>query len=205
MSVVGPALRAGGGDALAFRLLDLVTASFVAILLLSNIASTKIVALPPAPGYDLADEFHTVLGLTPRIFVGSLVGFGAGSFVNSAVLARLKVATQGRWLWLRTVASTLAGQAADTVLFLTVAFWGVFPDALLLAVFVSNYAFKVGVEVAFSPLTYLVVNGLKRAEGVDVFDVAGGLSPFPWSRAERSGRPEARRGTLAPDPRGPQV
>jgi queuosine precursor transporter len=222
----------------AFRFLDLITASFVATLLLSNVASTKIVAippfefdggtvlfplsyvfgdiltevygyrrarrviwigfawiafaagflalidaLPPAPGYELAAEFHAILGQAPRIIAGSLVAFWAGSFVNSAVVARLKVATGGRFLWLRTIASTLIGQGVDTALFLTIAFWGVLPDELLVAVFVSNYVFKVGVEVLLTPVTYLVVGGLKRAEGVDVYDVHTDLNPFRLSRA----------------------
>ncbi|MBA3415487.1 MAG: queuosine precursor transporter [Chloroflexia bacterium] len=217
----------------AFRFLDLITASFVATLLLSNIASTKIVSIPPfefdggtvlfplsyvfgdiltevygyrrarrviwtgfvwiavaagflalidalpaAPGYELAAEFHAVLGQTPRIIAGSLVAFWAGSFVNSAIIARLKVATNGRLLWLRTSTSTLGGQGVDTAIFLTIAFWGVLPNDLLLAVFVSNYVFKVGVELLLTPVTYLIVGALKRAEGVDIFDTGIDLNPF---------------------------
>ena len=238
----GPVRHVEGGAELGggFRFLDLITASFVATLLLSNIGSTKIVSIPPfefdggtmlfplsyvfgdiltevygfrrarrviwtgfawiaiaagflalidtlpsAPGYEFAAAFHAILGQTPRIIAGSLVAFWAGSFVNSAILARLKVATNGRLLWLRTTASTVGGQGIDTALFLAIAFWGVLPNDLLLAVFVSNYVFKVGVEFLLTPLTYLVVGFLKRAEGVDVYDTETEMNPF---RLRRSGR-----------------
>lgn len=216
-----------------FHYLDLVTAAFVAVLLVSNVASTKIVrlgrlefdggtllfplsyifgdiltevygyhrarrviwigfaclvlaaavfaavnALPAAPGYPYADAFAAILGQTPRIVAGSLLGFVAGGFTNSAVLAKLKVLTGGRLLWSRTIASTIAGQAVDTAVFLGVAFAGVLPGDLLQVVFLSNYVFKVGVEVALTPATYLVVDALKRAEGVDVYDVGVDFNPF---------------------------
>ena len=238
MSAALPPIEGVPGPRDAFRFLDLITASFVATLLLSNIASTKIVSIPPfefdggtvlfplsyvfgdiltevygyrrarrviwigfiwiavaagflalvdalpaAPGYELAGAFHAILGQTPRIIVGSLVAFWAGSFVNSAVLARLKVATHGRFLWLRTSSSTIGGQGVDTAIFLAIAFWGVLPNELLLAVFVSNYVFKVGVELLLMPVTYLIVGSLKRAEGVDIFDRRTDFNPFRLSRA----------------------
>jgi uncharacterized integral membrane protein (TIGR00697 family) len=118
------------------------------------------------------------LGMTPRIVSASLVAYLAGSFCNSWVLSRLKVRTRGRWLWLRTIASTLVGEGIDTLLFVSIAFVGILPNALLTAVFVSNYLFKVGLEVVMTPLTYRVVNGLKRAEGEDYYDVGTDYSPF---------------------------
>lgn len=216
-----------------FRYFDLITASFVAVLLISNIASTKIVdmwrftfdggtilfplayifgdvltevygyararrviwtgffwiavaagvfalidALPAAPEYELSESFSAILGQTPRIVAGSLAAFVAGTFVNSFVLARLKVWTAGRYLWTRTISSTLIGEGVDTAVFLLIAFGGVFTSATLWDIFESNYVFKVGVEVVFTPITYAVVTYLKRAEGIDIYDRATDFNPF---------------------------
>lgn len=233
-----PARPVGGASRgpAAFRFIDIITASFVAVLLLSNIGSTKIVevgpftfdggtvlfplayvfgdiltevygfrrsrrviwigffwiaaaagffalldVLPAAPGYELGDSFHAILGQAPRIVLASLIAFWAGEFVNSAVLARMKVLTGGRWLWTRTLGSTIVGQAVDTSLFLAIAFWGILPGALLAVVFVSNYVFKVGVEALMTPVTYAIVGKLKRVEGVDVYDRHTDFNPFRWA------------------------
>jgi hypothetical protein len=93
-------------------------------------------------------------------------------------MARLKLATQGRWLWLRTIGSTLVGEGIDTLLFVLIAFWGVLPGSLLWAVVISNYVFKCGLEAAFTPITYRVVNGLKRAEREDYYDHHTDFNPF---------------------------
>ena len=139
-------------------------------------------ALPAAPGYELSDAFSAILGQAPRIVLASLAGFWVGEFVNSIILAKLKVATEGRMLWLRTISSTLIGQALDTAIFLTIAFLGVLPNDLLLAVFVSNYVFKVAIEVLSTPATYAAVGALKRAEGFDVYDTHTDFNPFRLSR-----------------------
>jgi hypothetical protein len=216
-----------------YRWIDLVTAAFVAVLLISNVASTKILQLgpfsfdggtilfplayifgdiltevygyrrsrrviwtgffwilaaagiftivdilPPAEGWELQDSFHNILGQTPRIVVASLVAYFAGEFSNSFTLAKIKIMTSGKLLWLRTIGSTLVGEAVDTLLFLVIAFWGVLPPALLITVLISNFVFKVGIEIVFTPLTYRVVNWLKRVENEDYFDTHTDFNPF---------------------------
>jgi hypothetical protein len=137
-----------------------------------------VVALPPAPHWPLQHEFAAALGLVPRVVGASLVGYWAGEFVNAFVLARLKVATGGRHLWTRTIGSTVAGQAVDTALFVTIAFAGVLPAPAVAAAAWWSYLFKVGYEAAATPLTYALVGWLKRAEGVDVYDDGTRFTPF---------------------------
>lgn len=219
-----------------YRYLDLITALFVVVLIVSNIASTKVVLLGPftfdggtllfplayifgdvltevygykksrrviwtgffllllstltlglvgtlpAPADEFsqksAEAFSTILGLVPRIVLASLVAYFVGEFVNSYILAKLKVATNGRWLALRTIGSTLVGQGLDTAIFLLIAFYGVWDNNLLWTVFVSNYIFKVGIEVLFTPLTYTVVGFLKRTEQEDYYDRNTNFNPF---------------------------
>ncbi|MGI6368833.1 MAG: queuosine precursor transporter [Anaerolineae bacterium] len=150
--------------------------------LLANLAMVAVLAavgaLPAAPGWEHQQAYLAILGTTPRIVAGSVAAYLAGSFSNAWVMARLKVRTAGRWLWLRTITSTLLGEAIDTALFVWIAFAGLLPPTLLWAVLGSNYAFKVGLEVLMTPVTYRVVNGLKRAEGVDHYDRHTDLSPF---------------------------
>ncbi len=134
--------------------------------------------LPPAPGWENQAAYQAILGLTPRIALASLLGYWAGEFSNSVVLAKLKIFTRGRWLWTRTIGSTLVGEAVDTLIFVCVAFLGEIPGALLLSVGLSNYVFKVGVEVVFTPITYLVVGYLKRREREDYYDYDTDFNPF---------------------------
>ena len=209
------------------RYLDLLTALFATVLLVSNVASTKLVVLgpftfdggtllfplayifgdvltevygyrksrrviwigffalllatltfqavahlpapPDAESQRFGEAFGLLLGLTPRIVLGSLLAYFLGEFANAYVLAKLKVRTEGRFFWLRALASTLVGQGLDT---------GVFPKEVLLAVFLSNYAFKLGVEALMLPFTYAVVGFLKRAEGMDAYDRDTDFNPF---------------------------
>jgi uncharacterized integral membrane protein (TIGR00697 family) len=225
----------------SYRYLDVVTVAFVAVLLISNIASNKLVdlgwftfdagtllfplsyifgdvltevygykrsrrviwlgfaaaalmalvlwvvtLLPAAP--DAGEQtavFNTALGSTQYIVLGSLLAFWAGEFSNSIVLAKMKVAMKGRWLWMRTIGSTLVGEAIDTILFLTIAFavggalMGQPMDgSLFWTIVISNYIFKVGVEVLFTPITYAIVGFLKRAEREDYYDVNTDFNPF---------------------------
>jgi len=217
----------------AYRYFDLVMVAIVTVLLISNIASTKIVRLgpftfdggtilfplsyifgdvltevygyarsrrvihagfaaalllagtlwlvgwlPAAEGWGQQASYNAILGQTPRIVAGSLLAYFAGEFSNSWVLARMKVLTRGRWLWARTIGSTLVGQLVDTALFVVIAFWGVYTPALVLAIVLSNYAFKVGLEAVLTPATYRVVDGLKRAENEDYYDVDTDFNPF---------------------------
>jgi uncharacterized integral membrane protein (TIGR00697 family) len=226
MSDAHPATR-------AYRFYDLILAAFVAVLMISNVASSKFVrlgpftfdggtilfpisyifgdvltevygyrasrrviwsgfaatalmagvfalvgVLPAAEGWTNQEAYRAILGSTPRIVLGSLVAYWAGSFSNAWVLARMKVWSGGRWLWARTIGSTLVGEGVDTLLFVAIAFLGAQPFSLLVSTVISNYVFKCGVEAAFTPLTYRIVNGLKRAERVDYYDRTTNFSPF---------------------------
>ncbi len=216
-----------------YRYLDLITAAFVTVLIVSNIGSTKILTLgpftfdggtilfplayifgdvltevygyrasrrviwtgfvclglmavtlgiidrlPPSPDWPLQESFHVLLGPIPRIVIGSLMAYFAGEFTNSFVLAKLKVQTEGRWLWLRTIGSTIIGEGVDTVVFVLIAFLGQYPNEVLVTILVSNYVFKVGVETVFTPITYQVVAFLKRAEHEDYYDRNTDFNPF---------------------------
>ncbi|RME82476.1 MAG: VUT family protein [Caldilineae bacterium] len=130
--------------------------------------------------------YDAILGgvSTGAIIVASLVAYWAGEFSNSYVLARMKVLTGGRWLWTRTIGSTLVGEGVDTVLFVLIAtFLGVFPWSIALSLIVANYVFKVGIEVGFTPLTYALVNTLKRVENEDYFDRDTDFNPFHLAEA----------------------
>jgi len=126
----------------------------------------------------LQPALETVFGGTWRIVVGSIIAFWAGDFVNGYVLARMKVMTRGRWLWSRTIGSTIAGQAVDSLIFYPLAFYGIWETKTLVGVVVFNWFFKVSVEAVLTPLTYLVVNFLKRAEHEDFYDVDTDFTPF---------------------------
>ncbi len=147
------------------------------------------VALPPAPDWHNQQAFAIVFGLVPRFAVASLVAYWAGEFTNSYTMAKLKLLTGGRWLWTRTVGSTLTGQAVDTTLVILIAFWGS-PRALILTVIASSYISKVVYEVLATPLTYLVVYGLKRSEHVDIFDEHADFNPFRFRARETQPRTE---------------
>src|SRR5579863_8860830 len=138
------------------------------------------VALPPAPGWNDQAAFARVFSVVPRFAVASLIAYWAGEFTNSYTLAKLKLITRGRWLWTRTVGSTITGQAVDTTVIILVAFWGAHPGRMLAWMIFSSYVVKVGVEVVATPITYLVVGALKRAEGVDTYDRRTNFNPFAW-------------------------
>ena len=216
-----------------YRYFDLIMAIFVAVLLISNVASSKILdlgpftfdggtilfpisyifgdiltevygysrsrrviwigfgcavlmavvlgivgALPPAPGWEHQKAYLVILGQTPRIVVASLLAYFAGEFSNSYTLAKMKVLTQGRWLWTRTIGSTIVGEGVDTLLFVLIAFYGRYTPSLLVSIIISNYFFKTGFEALVTPLTYLVVNTLKRVENEDYYDVDTDFNPF---------------------------
>lgn len=144
--------------------------------------------LPPAAFwnagvYKNAQEAQTayqaILGFTPRLLAASFIAYLVGEFLNSIVMAKLKIRTQGRLLWTRTIASTIIGEGADSAIFITVAFLGILPTTGLVSTILSQWLFKVVYEVLATPLTYLVVNALKRAENEDFFDQGTDFSPFP--------------------------
>ncbi|WP_375271731.1 queuosine precursor transporter [Sphingomonas sp.] len=139
-----------------------------------------VVALPPAPDWTNQAAYETVFGQVPRIVVASMCAFWAGEFVNAYVLARMKVWSGGRHLWMRTIGSTLVGQGVDSLIFYPLAFLGAagWTGELVVTVLFTQWALKVGWEVLLTPVTYALVGALKRAEGVDVFDRETDFSPF---------------------------
>ena len=216
-----------------YHFFDVLVALFVAVLLISNIASTKILTiwkftfdggtllfplsyifgdiltevygfrrsrrviwlgffsalimslvlfvvqiLPPARDWTNQKAYEAVLGFVPRIVAASLLAYFAGEFTNSMILSRLKILTKGRYLWTRTIGSTLIGEGFDTIIFCMVAFYGVLPASVFKAVLISNYIFKCAVEIIFTPLTYLIVRTLKRKEKTDVYDYGVKYNPF---------------------------
>jgi queuosine precursor transporter len=218
-----------------FKYLNFITAFFVTVLLVSNVASSKILAigpltfdggtilfplsyifgdiltevygyarsrrviwtgflmlllatlvfiivgiLPPAADWNGQAAYDQILGMTPRIVVASLTAYFVGEFLNAFVLAKMKVFTKGKHLWARTIGSTLFGEAADTLIFCMIAFYGILDNQLLLSVIVSNYVFKVGVEVLFTPVTYMVIGFLKKKEKEDYFDTYTNFNPLRY-------------------------
>lgn len=137
-----------------------------------------IVELPPAEGWPFQHEYATVFGQTPRIVAASLCAFLVGELVNSYVLAKMKIWTQGRYLWTRTIGSTIVGQTADSLVFYPIAFYGVWSNDLLLTVMGANLVLKTGWEAVLTPITYKVVGWLKRAEQEDFYDTDTDFTPF---------------------------
>ncbi|HIE17685.1 MAG TPA: VUT family protein [Dehalococcoidia bacterium] len=137
--------------------------------------------LPPAPVFEAQSAYERILGSTPRFLLASFVAYLAGEFTNSFVLSKMKIMTKGRWLWSRTIGSTLVGQGVDTVVVLTIAFAGVLPFSVLGIMIVSHWLVKTVYEAVATPLTYLVVGYLKRKEAVDVYDYGIDFNPLSIS------------------------
>lgn len=218
-----------------FRYFDVIMAFFVAVLLISNLASTKIVTiwmftfdggtilfplsyifgdiltevygyqrsrkviwtgfgaallmslvlwvvqeLPAAPDWPNQQAYESLLGFVPRIVLASLIAYFAGAFSNAFLMSKLKIKTGGKYLWVRTIGSTLIGEGIDTAIFCMVAFYGTMPNEILVAIIISNYIFKCGVEIIFTPATYSLVKFLKKKEQTDVFDVGISYNPFRY-------------------------
>ena len=136
------------------------------------------VALPAPSFFKDQGAYATVLDMTPRIVLASFVAYWMGEFANSITLSLLKKATGGKYLWTRTISSTVVGQAFDTLLFIAIGFAGVVPVPVLLQIILAQYLFKVGYEVLLTPVTYLVVGAVKRSEGLDTFDKGIAYNPF---------------------------
>jgi uncharacterized integral membrane protein (TIGR00697 family) len=132
---------------------------------------------PAAPFWQDQPAWDAILGFTPRLLLASFAAYLVGEFVNSFVLARMKVATQGRWLWSRTIGSTIVGQGLDSLVFIVIAFAGL-PGIDLTTAILTQWTIKVAYEVIATPLTYLVVGYLKRAEGIDVYDRNTSFNPL---------------------------
>ena len=134
--------------------------------------------LPADASWGNQAAYDAILGLTPRIVLASLVAYFFGEFSNSFILAKMKILTKGRWLWTRTIGSTMAGELVDSSLFILIAFVGIFPGSLLFTLIISNYIFKTAVEVLFTPVTYKVVKFLKKKENEDYYDTDTNFNPF---------------------------
>lgn len=150
---------------------------FIASALLAVIGMT-IVALPPAPEWRDQEAYAKVFNFVPRLVVASLIAYWCGEFANAFVMARLKVITEGKMLWVRTIGSTAVGQLVDTVVVIVLAFGGTVGVGTLANLIFSGYLGKVLYEAAMTPVTYLVVNGLKKSEGIDVYDTNTDFNPF---------------------------
>jgi queuosine precursor transporter len=137
-----------------------------------------VVALPPAPDWPNQEAFETVFNFVPRLVVASLIAYWAGEFANAFVMARMKVLTRGKHLWTRTIGSTAVGQLVDTILVMLIAFGGSLSWGTIFTLIYSGYLGKVLYEAAATPLTYFVVNTLKKKEGMEVFDDATNFNPF---------------------------
>lgn len=197
--VIGDVLTEIYGFARARRVIWVGTAAMLFLAFMSFVVT----ALPPFDGWECAasgfggerpltstanaaipggaicqSTYESVFGSTWRIVVASITAFWAGEFVNSFVLAKMKVWTKGRMLWTRTIGSTVFGQAVDSLIFYPVAFYGIWTTDAVLTVMVTNWALKVTWEAVLTPVTYVVVNRLKKAEGVDLFDIDTNFSPF---------------------------
>ena len=174
--VIGDVLTEVYGYARARRV---IWAGFAATVFMALMAWV-VVALPPAPSWTNQGAYEIVFGQVPRIVLASVCAFWAGEFVNSYVMARMKVWTGGTKLWTRTIGSTVVGQAVDSAIFYPLAFLGAegWTTHLVLVVLATQWALKVGWEIVLTPMTYAVVGWLKRAEGVDVYDDGTDFSPF---------------------------
>lgn len=146
----------------------------------ASFMAAVVVALPPAPFWNNQAAYEVAFGSTWRIVLASMCAYFCGEFVNSYVLAKMKIITAGKWLWTRTIGSTIFGEAVDSALFYPLAFYGtgIIPNDKLPLVMLSQFLIKVGVEVVFTPITYKVVYTLKRAEHEDYYDRNTDFNPF---------------------------
>ena len=172
--VIGDVLTEVYGFARARRV---IWAGFAALLFMAFM-SWVVVALPPAPGWPGQAAYESVFGQVWRIVFASITAFWAGEFINSYVMARMKIWTGGKHLWSRTIGSTVAGQGIDSIIFYPLAFGGIWSNEQVFSVMLTNWLLKVGWEVVLTPVTYGVVGWLKRKEGVDIFDEGTNFSPF---------------------------
>ncbi len=154
------------------------TGFFTLLLMALNV--WLIGALPADESWKFQRDFENVLMQMPRIVLASVVAYLFGEWSNSVVLSRLKLATNGKHLWMRTIGSTVVGQALDSAIFVAIAFAGLYPAGILAVMFASNYLFKTVIEAAFTPLTYAAVAYVKRTEGRDTYDRGVGYSPLPF-------------------------
>lgn len=174
--VIGDVLTEVYGYARARRCIWVGTAA----LLFMAFMATVVVALPPARDWGGQSAYEQVFGQVPRIVFASILAFWAGEFANSLVLAKMKIWTSGKYLWTRTIGSTVLGQGVDSLIFYPLAFWGAagWTDDLVLKVLFTQWVLKVSWEALLTPATYVAVGFLKRREGVDVYDSSTDFTPF---------------------------
>jgi queuosine precursor transporter len=151
-----------------------------AAMLFASLMAFVVVSLPPAAGWNNQAAYEIAFGSTWRIVAASLVAYCVGEFVNSFLLAKLKLLTEGKHLWMRTIGSTVFGEGVDSLLFYPLAFWnsGLIPNELIPSLMLSQWIAKTAVEVVFTPLTYKIVGFLKRAEQEDFYDRDTDFTPF---------------------------
>lgn len=148
--------------------------------LVAVIAILIAIRIPSAPFFAGQPAFESILGFTPRLLAASFAAYLVGQFANSLALAKMKIKTNGKYLWMRTIGSTIVGEGLDSLIFITLAFSGVFPAAAIPALILTQWIFKVLFEVILTPVTYLVVGYLKKAEQIDVYDHATNFSPVKF-------------------------
>lgn len=134
--------------------------------------------LPSASFWQGQTAYEQILGYSPRLLVASFAAYLVGEFANSIVLAKMKIATHGRWLWTRTIGSTLVGEGLDSLVFITIAFFGTIPQSMMYSTIITQWLMKSVYEIIVTPITYIVVNFLKRVEGIDFFDNDTKFNPF---------------------------
>ena len=147
-------------------------------LIFATIVTQSVLHLPADPTWQNQAAYETVFGGTWRIVVASMLGFFAGEFANSFTMSKLKLLTGGRWLWTRTIGSTVVGEAVDSLLFYPIAFLGLWRPDRVVQVMIANYLLKVGWEVLATPMTYKIVGFLKKAENEDYYDYTTNFTPF---------------------------
>lgn len=137
-----------------------------------------VVILPPGPGFEANEAYQTVFGIVPRVLIAGWIAVFTGDIVNNFIMSRLKILTNGKHLWLRTISSTIAGQGVNTAIFYVGALWGILPTDILLQAILWGWLIKTAVEVLATPITYVVVAKLKRSEGFDAYDRQADYNPF---------------------------
>ena len=147
-------------------------------MIFASFMSYVVVNLPPAAGWNNQPAYEIVFGSTWRVVAASITAFFVGEFANSFILAKMKVATGGRFLWMRTIGSTIVGEAVDSAIFFPIAFLGTWSNDQVVTVMINNYLLKCGWEAVVTPFTYIVVNFLKKAEHEDYFDRDTNFTPF---------------------------
>ncbi len=150
-----------------------------AMLILATLNIWIIGALPAEESWTLQSDFNNILLQMPRIAIASILGYFSGEYSNSVVLSKLKVHTKGKHLWMRTIGSTLVGELLDSVIFVAVAFAGIYDTSVLIVMAFSNYLFKTCIEAVFTPITYAVIAFTKKQEQIDVFDIGETYNPLP--------------------------